>query len=775
MNDSNDNSDSRPSAESFLEEASREGRGKLKIFLGASPGVGKTYAMLQAAHERKAEGIDVVAAIVETHGRAETHKLFSGLEVIPKKKVTYRNREFEEMDLEKILERRPQLVLVDELAHTNVPGSIHEKRYQDVEIMLENQIDVYTTVNIQHLESLNDVISQIAKVKVRETLPDHIFKSADEVELVDLPPKELIRRLSEGKVYVKDQARNAIRHFFSPSNLTALRELALRHTAEQVDDQMLQLMQKNAIKGPWPTRDRIMVCIDHHPNSENLIRAASRISARRRAPLITIYVESPSHYLLSEKAKEQVYKNFQLAENLGSETITLSGRDIAATILAFARNRNVTQLVVGRKKRPQWLELITGSVVHKLIRKSANIDVYVINFETLPTLALPPERQYAKVNLNIFDYIKSSAAVLLITLAAITLHQFVALDLANLLSIFLIPVIFSAVNYGSLPAVYSSFLSMFLYDFFFVEPLHTPTFPIPLHSLTLIAFIATGITASTLSFRAKSQAVASERKEERTAALYQLSREMASAVQLDDVLAAIVVKLDNILNAETIILLPDESKKKLKVVCPPEFEYDEKEQAASLWSYEHEEMAGRGTETLTTARRLYVPLKTQRGIVGILGVEGKKGALLKDLEFRQLLDALSAQSALAIERARLAEEMEEAIITRERESLRSILLSSISQDLKTPLAAVIGSVSALKAAGKKLATAAKDGLIDIILDESEKLNQFIANLLEMTKLETGSVIPRIELVDIYELVNYSVNKEKKMLAGHTVKRDREME
>jgi len=454
MSDNIDNLENRPSAESFLAEASKEGRGKLKIFLGAAPGVGKTYAMLQAAHERKAEGIDVVAAIVETHGRAETHKVLAGLEILPKKKITYRNREFEEMDLEKILERKPQLVLVDELAHTNVPGSIHEKRYQDVEILLQNQIDVYTTVNIQHLESLNDVISQIAKIKVRETLPDHIFKSADEVELVDLPPKELIRRLSEGKVYVRDQARKAIRHFFSPSNLTALRELALRHTAEQVDDQMLQLMQKHAIKGPWPTRDRIMVCIDHHPSSENLIRAASRISTRRRAPLITVYVEAPSHYLLSEKAKEQIYKNFQLAENLGSETVTLSGRDVAKTLLTFARNRNVTQMVVGRKRRPRWLELITGSVIHKLIRRSGNIDIYVINFETLPEQPLPPEKKYPKLNLNIFDYIKSTGAIVLITLLAVTLRKFLGLVSVDLLALFVVPVLFNAVNYGTLPAVF---------------------------------------------------------------------------------------------------------------------------------------------------------------------------------------------------------------------------------------------------------------------------------------------------------------------------------
>lgn len=761
-------SDIRPVAESFLTEASKEGRGKLKIFLGAAPGVGKTYAMLQAAHERRNEGVDVVIGVVETHGRAETQKLLEGLDLMPRKKISYKNHEFEEMDLEAILARKPQLILVDELAHTNVPGSIHEKRYQDIEILLQNQIDVYTTVNIQHLESLNDVIQQITKIKVRETLPDHVLKSADEIELVDLPPKELIRRLSEGKVYVKDQARKAIRHFFSPSNLTALRELALRHTAEQVDDQMLLLMQQQAIKGPWPTRDRILVCIDDDSHSEDLVRTASRISARRRAPLIALYIETPSHYMLSDRKKEQIYKTFQLAENLGAETVTVSGRDKVSSVLEYARNRNVTQIVVGQKTRSRVMQFLKGSVTHNLIRKSGDIDIYVINSLSAEEKEKIP-RKKIDFSLSLYGYIRSLIAFLIVSIAAFILSTFLNVDHDNLELIFLPAVIYSSLTCSLLPSIIISFLAPLTYDYFLGEPLFKLTMPLQSHFIIFSMLIATSVLLSNLAKRAKTQALSAEKKEQRTQALYTLSKEMAGAIHIDDVLAAIVVKLDSILNAETMILLPDENKKDLRVACPPEFEFDEKEHAASLWSYEHEEMAGKGTDTLASAERLYMPLRTQRGIVGILGIKTQELIALKDVDFRRLLEALAAQAALAIERAKLAEEMEEAIISKERESLRSILLSSISFDLKTPLISVIAAVSSLRKLDKKLDKQNKTDLIEIIHQDIDKLTRFISNLLEMIKIESGSVIPKMELIEIKSLLSHSLRKNRDLIEGYEVK------
>lgn len=767
MNDSFDK-DKNNLAATFLNEAEKEGKGKLKIFLGAAPGVGKTYAMLQAAHERKNEGVDVVIAVVETHGRVETQKLVEGLEIIPRKKIVYRNKEFDEMDLEGILKRKPQIVLVDELAHTNVPGSIHEKRYQDIEILLSNQIDVYTTLNIQHLESLNDIVSQITKVKIRETLPDHILRTADEVELVDLPPKELIRRLSEGKVYVKDQARKAIKNFFSPSNLTALRELALRHTAEQVDDQMIMLMQKNSIKGPWPSRDRIVVCIDERPLSEDLVRAASRMSQRRKAPLVAVYVETPAHYMLSDKKKEQIYKTFQLAENLGAETITLTGRSIVDSILDFARDRNVTQLVVGQTSKNRVLQIFASSTTHQIIRKSGGIDVFVISEKDDSYVKNIVKDKISFEKFTLKAYIYSVIAVGLSTGVSFLIRDYIKLDITNLSETFLISVIYIAFNFGLLPSIFTTLLGLSVFDFVFLKPYFTLSFPLPSHALTLITFLGTGFVTAVLAERYRNQAITSQKKEQRTAALYTLSKEMASAMQLDDVLAAIVVKFESILKAETVILLPEEGKTSLKMACPPEFEYDEKEQAASHWSFEHEEMAGQGTETLTTARRLYIPLKTQRGTVAILGIKMQDELALKDLEFRRLLDALSAQSGLAIERARLAEEMEEAIIKRERETLRTTLLSSISYDLKTPLSSIIGSVSAMDWFGKKMPQSAKETLIDIIREESYRLDKFITNLIEMTKIESGAVAPRTDLVDLKELVNFSLSKSKNILEGFNV-------
>ena len=386
-------SESRPSPEALLAAARREERrvGKLRIFVGAAPGVGKTYEMLHQAHARKKDGYDVIVGIVETHGRKETDALLQGLEVIPRRRVSYKGQMFDEMDLDAIIGRRPQIVLVDELAHTNVEGSRHPKRYLDVEELMSHGIDVYTTVNIQHIESLNDVVAQITHVRVRETVPDAVFDHADAVELVDLTPDDLIQRLKEGKVYVPKQAERALENFFSPANLTALRELALRRTAERVDDQLLTEMQARAIQGPWPAGERILVCISDDPRSAGLVRYAKRLADRLHGPWAALYVEGRRSAQLSEEERDRIADTLRLAEALGGEAVTLPAgdRNIADDVIGYAQANNVTQIVIGKSTRTRWFEILHGSVVHDLVRRSGNISVHVIAGDTIAGENIP--------------------------------------------------------------------------------------------------------------------------------------------------------------------------------------------------------------------------------------------------------------------------------------------------------------------------------------------------------------------------------------------------
>src|SRR5215831_5586102 len=444
--------DHRPSPEAFLAAAAQEGRGRLKIFLGAAPGVGKTYTMLEAAQVRKREGVDVVVGVVETHGRPETDALLQSLEIVPRRKIEYRGKVFEEMDLDAILARRPQLVLVDELAHTNIPGSRHPKRYLDVEELLAAGIDVYTTVNIQHLESLNDAVAQITGIRVHETLPDRLLDRAAEIELVDLSPEELLQRLREGKVYVPEQAQRAIRRFFRLGNLTALRELALRRTAECVDERMQTYMQAHAIPGPWPACERIMVCVSPSPISPRLVRVARRMADRRHAEWLAVYVETPRHHRLSAADRDQVAQTLRLAEQLGGETVRIPGHDVPEDLLRYARSHNVTEMIIGKSRRSRWSELWRGSLVYDVIRKSGNIDVYVITGEDQE----PRGRQKSPIlrTLAIHTYLLSTGAVCLAAMGAKSLEFF--LSLPNLSLIFLTAVLFSAMAWGLGPSIFAS-------------------------------------------------------------------------------------------------------------------------------------------------------------------------------------------------------------------------------------------------------------------------------------------------------------------------------
>jgi two-component system sensor histidine kinase KdpD len=766
-------SEHRPSPEALLEAARREeGRlGKLRIFVGAAPGVGKTYEMLQQARARKKDGYDVVVGIVETHGRKETEVLLEGLEVIPRRRIEYRGQWLDEMDLDTIIARRPQIVLVDELAHTNAPGTRHPKRYLDVEELLSHGINVYSTVNIQHIESLNDVVAQITHVRVRETVPDSIFDHADAVELVDLTPEDLIQRLKEGKVYVPKQAERALEHFFSPANLTALRELALRRTAERVDEQLLTEMQSRAIPGPWAAGERILVCISEDPRAAGLVRYAKRLADRLHGPLTALYVEGRRSLQLSEEQRDRIADTLRLAEALGGEAVSIpsSERSIADDVTGYAQENNVTQIIIGKSTRSRWFEILHGSVVHDLVRRSGNISVHVIAGDQIAGEPIPKKTVRTAEPVEPFDlrpYIFALGAVA----AALGIGEAIWgwIGLENIDLVFLTAIVAVAVRFGLWPSLVASIASSLCYNFFFMEPLYTFTIADPTNVTAFIFFTMVAIVVSNVAARSRTQAVAAIGRARNTELLYAFSRKLAGVGTLDDVLWATAYQTALMLKVRVVLLLPENGSIAVKSGYPPEDTLDQADLAAAKWAWENKRAAGRGSETLPGAKRLFLPMRTGRGAVGILGIDSDKPGPLLSPDQRRLLDALMDQSALAIERVRLVEDLERAKRTAETDRLRSALLTSISHDLKTPLAAILGALGTLRSMSQTLNEAQKTDLLVTSIDESERLNRFIANLLDMTKLESGAVVPNVALHDLGEIVGSALERTSKILAQHRV-------
>ncbi|MGB6893153.1 MAG: sensor histidine kinase KdpD, partial [Xanthobacteraceae bacterium] len=739
-------SEHRPSPEALLEAARREeGRvGKLRIFVGAAPGVGKTYQMLQQAHARRKDGYDVVVGVVETHGRRETEALLEGLEVVPRRHVEYKGQSLSEMDLDAIIARRPQIVLVDELAHTNVEGSRHPKRYLDVEELMSSGIDVYTTVNIQHIESLNDVVAQITHVRVRETVPDAVFDRADAVELVDLTPDDLIQRLREGKVYVPKQAERALEHFFSPANLTALRELALRRTAERVDEQLLSEMQAHAIQGPWAAGERILVCISEDPRSAGLVRYAKRLADRLHGPWVALYVEGRRSLQLSEEERDRIADTLRLAEALGGEAVTLPSSDnrIAEDVIGYAQANNVTQIIIGKSARARWFEILHGSVVHDLVRRSGNISVHVIAGDVVAGQPIPKKSTRPAERNEVFDPRPYGAALVAVAVALALAELIQAwIGATNSDLVFLTAVVTMAVRFGLWPSLFASVASALAYNFFFLPPIYTFTIADP-HNVTAFGFFTlVAVIVSSVAARGRTQAVATMERARTTESLYAFSRKLAGAGTLDDVLWATAYQTALMLKVRVVLLLPERGTIAVKTGYPPEDILDDADIAAAKWAWENNRVAGRGSDTLPGAKRLFLPMHTGRGAIGMMGIDSDKPGPLLTPDQRRLLDALADQGALAIERVRLVEEMDRVERNAETERLRSALLTSISHDLKTPLAAVLGSAGTLRDLAEKLSAGEKAELLGTIIDESERLNRFIANLLDMTKLESGAIAP----------------------------------
>jgi two-component system sensor histidine kinase KdpD len=762
-----DDPEARPSPEALLAAARRETRGRLKIFLGAAPGVGKTYAMLEAAHERLRDGADVVAGIIETHGRRETEALLNGIDVLPRRTMDYRGKAFREMDLDALIARRPQLALVDELAHTNIPGSRHLKRWQDVEELLAAGIDVYSTLNIQHLESINDIVEQISGVKVRETLPDSVLAAADEIELIDLPPQDLIKRLHEGKVYVPEQAKRAVGNFFSPGNLTALREMALRHAAERVDAQMVDYMRAHAIPGPWPARERIVVCIDERVDAARLVRVTKRTAERRGAAWVAVTVETSRAYTLTEADKDRIAEAMRLAQQLGGETVTLQGDDVVATVLAFAAERNATQIVVGRARHRRWR--VGDSVTERLIAESGDFNVLVVGGEDEDK---PGRQIQARKPLAPADWLGYLFAML--ATAAATGLGFVIdpwLPVASISVAYLLGVMVVAMKSGLRPAIMASIWSFFAFNFFFTEPRWTFAVTDTQNVLTLVFFLIAAVIVSNMASRLRSQIEATRESARRTTNLYDFGRKITAAVTLDDVLWAVVHHVAVTIHGRSLILLPQDGGLAIAAGYPPEDTLDDKSAAAADWAWLHGKPAGRGSATLPASLWLFLPLKTARGPVAVLGVQMMEDADMPSPGQMRLLETLADQAAVAIERTTLVSDIETARVATERERLRSALLSSLSHDLRTPLVSIMGAASSLQTYSPMMDEGSRVDLTQTIMDEAERLNRFVQNLLDMTKLGAGALKPRSDWADLRDIVGAAVNRMQRLARDHTIRID----
>jgi two-component system sensor histidine kinase KdpD len=754
----------RASPDALLALAKKEGRGHLKIFLGAAPGVGKTYAMLTSARTEKSGGRDVVAGLVETHGRRETEQLVEGFEVLPRNSIVYRNQVMKEFDLDTAIRRRPSLLLVDEYAHTNVPGSRHPKRWQDIDEILSTGIDVWTTLNIQHLESLNDVVQKITKVRVRETVPDTVFDKADEIILVDFPPDELLKRLAEGKVYVQDTAARAVESFFKPQNLTALRELALRRAAERIDVDLVSRMQAHAIEGPWAAGERILACIGSDPISPVVVRTAKRLADLMDAPWIAVTVERPGSNL-HDAARQRLDESMKLAVSLGAETQTLTGSDLPAELLRFSKFENVTQIVVGRSRGGFINELLRRSLPHELVRRTQDIAIHLVTREMEP---LPRDRFVKWKNLALeplpFLYATSMVA------AALGIGELLTrlTPIPNLSMIFLMAVLFTAVSFGVWPAIYASVISFATYNFFFIEPIYTFTIAEPYELLALVIFLVVAVVTSAIAGRGREQARISAGRARAMRRLYEFTRRLSGLATIDGVAEGAASEIHASLSRAVVVLLPHGDDLELTAAWPPEDALDAAPMTAARWAYSHSEPAGADTGTLPIIPWYFVPLRIGDKTLGVIGVARPQGEAPLDSEARALLDTLSEQTAAAIDRAMLARDMVRARTATETERVRNTLLASISHDFRTPLSSILGSATSLIGYGDKLDAAAKKDLLGQIKQEAEALDEMVRNLLSITRIDSGALELRQDWIDLREIVDRVASAARRRGARHHI-------
>ena len=762
----------RPNPDELLErvneEEKQQRRGKLKIFLGYVAGVGKTFAMLEAAHQRKDEGINVVVGYVETHGRKDTEELLKGLEIFPYLEVEYHNKTIKEMNLDLILLQHPQLVLIDELAHSNAPGLRHPKRYQDVEEILDAGINVYTTVNIQHLESLKDVIQQITGVSVHETVPDRIVDEAYEIELIDLPTDELLNRLRTGKVYVPEQAARALENFFRKGNLTALRELSLRRAADRVDDQMYNYMQKKDISGPWPAADRILVCISSHPLSEQLIRTGRRLSDDLNAEWYVVFVETPQQ--IQKKAHEQLalQRNLHLAEELGAHVSTFFDESIVNSVLDFAHKNNITKIVVGKHLHQHWYEISHRTIVDQLIKNSGAIDVYVVSERVITTQKVNTSPE--KSHFNLRPFLGSALLILITTGLGFLLSPF--LEPVNLLMLFLLTVILSAVFFGKNPTIFTSILSVLVFDYFFIEPQFTFSVNDTQYILTFIGLLIAGLVISNSAALLRDQINTLRKREKQNQTLKSFSRELTAAITLEEVLQAAIHHISDMFNCKMVIFLPQDNQL-IARSSTKDFSINESELALADWSFKNGKEAGNGTNTLPAATIRYLPLLTSHETVGLIGLKLDDIDSLQSSDQRILLEGVVNLAAIAIERALFAQKAAQTETMRNTEKLQTALLNSISHELRTPLATITGVLSSLEeseqsSSKQKLSRSIQLELIRSATAQAEQLNHLVKNLLDMTRVEAGALHLNLEPTDIQDLIGTVTRQMSSKLQGHPI-------
>lgn len=781
-------SEVRPDPDALLARIEREEaksqRGRLKIFFGAVAGVGKTYAMLEAARARRAEGLDVVIGWVETHGRADTAALLNGLEILPPRHINYRGLTFREFDLDAALERRPTLILMDELAHTNAKGSRHPKRWQDIEELLEAGIHVYSTLNVQHLESLNDDVGHFTGIHIRETVPDTIFEKADEIGLVDLPPDELLTRLKEGKVYLPEQAQRAARHFFRKGNLIALRELALRQTTQRVDAQMQNYREDHDIREVWQVAERVLVCIGPTPLAEQLIRAGKRFAAGLRAEWIVVYVETPELERQPAEQRDAVLRMLKLAEELGAETMALAAPDISTGLIELAGERNITKIVMGKPSRRGWRRWLLGSVVDSIIGEAHNINVYLLG-GTQTTVEKPKAisdgalfRQGAMPGLRVrppkfnWKVDKGYAWSLVVTvLCSLIAHAMESrFDLANIVIVYILGVVLIAMRFGKGPSILASALGVISFDLFFVQPYYKLTISDAQYLLTFAGMAAIGFITSHLMSNVRYQAKVAGHRERRATMLYSLSKEMADSRGIDDCMSIGVRYFLREFGGQNVILLANDDD---RIVYPADRPLPESLRCAALgiaqWVYDHGEPAGKGTNTLPGAKAVYFPIKSAGKVLGVLAIDPVNLRRIFLPEQRKLLETMVGLVIQTVQRHRLAEQAKANLLEIETERLRNSLLTSISHDLRTPLATIVGSASTLIETGTTLRERGWHDLCLGIYEEAQRMTKLVNDILDMAKLEAGAMKLNRDWHFIEEIIGTVLNRLDKSLASRAVK------
>lgn len=760
----------RPDPEALLAAAKRSERGRLKVYLGMAPGVGKTYEMLEDARRRQAEGVPVLVGVVETHGRRETEALLHGLEVLPRRPIEHRGRQLLEFDIDAALARRPGLLLVDEYAHANAPGSRHPKRWQDVVELLDAGVDVWTTLNVQHLESLVDVVQKITGVRQRETVPDLALSRADQIELVDITPDELRERMQQGKVYVPETARVAAENYFRVENLTALRELALRRAAQTVDDQLLAAMKARGVEGPWAAGERILVLVSGDAVASTLVRAGRRLSDMMMdAPWTVAHVDRPNQKAADPAAAVRLNEAFRLAEQLGGTAVTLTGDDVVSTVMDHALQGNVTQIVIAKSRDSRLREALGRSLAAALLRQARGAAIHVITEGAPDARGAAPPRAKVPLKSAWRDYALGAVFIAAATGLAWLLDQAIA-SRVNLGMIYLAAVLAAGVLHGVRPALAAATAAFLVYNFLFLEPRYTLAIGSPFDVLTLLVFWAAALVTGGLAGRVREQARGAQRRASAIAALLGASRALSGAATKVETAKALAEQAAAAAGGRALVLLPSAEGEIEPVAGAPELSpLNAADMAGARWAWERGEAAGHGTGTLPQSPWTFRPLQGVRARAGVTAVEAER--LKPGSDEERLVLAMLDQGAVALERAELAATAVEAETLRRADRFRTALMNSISHDLRTPLSTVLGASTTLIDYGADLQPAVKDDLLLSIREEAERLNRYVGDLLDMTRLEGGALQLRADWVDVRDVLNAAVERVSRRLAGRELVRD----